>query len=210
MQKRCAPWACTWLLQKACLLTCMMMWHYVWWCDTMYDDVTLCMMMWHYAWWFDTMHDDMTLCMMIWHAFSSRRRRDVLLARPRLVSSFLCHTTRYQGMYTHVSSSSYDTHVSSFLCHTTRYQGMYTHVSSSSYDTHVSSFLWTHFCLHALSPPSSVIRVLICTKPTWHRALSPDLWPRLVQLNPKPETALSPCSLPVSRPMTSFSSTKLH
>jgi hypothetical protein len=25
---------------------CMMMWHYVWWCDTMYDDVTLCMMMW--------------------------------------------------------------------------------------------------------------------------------------------------------------------
>ena len=24
-----------------------MMWHYVWWCDTMYDDVTLCMMMWH-------------------------------------------------------------------------------------------------------------------------------------------------------------------
>jgi hypothetical protein len=30
---------------------CMMMWHYVWWCDTMYDDVTLCMMMWHYVWW---------------------------------------------------------------------------------------------------------------------------------------------------------------
>jgi hypothetical protein len=27
---------------------CMMMWHNVWWCDTMYDDVTQCMMMWHY------------------------------------------------------------------------------------------------------------------------------------------------------------------
>ena len=27
---------------------CMMMWHDVWWCDTMYDDVTRCMMMWHY------------------------------------------------------------------------------------------------------------------------------------------------------------------
>jgi hypothetical protein len=23
--------------------------HYVWWCDTMYDDVTLCMMMWHHV-----------------------------------------------------------------------------------------------------------------------------------------------------------------
>jgi hypothetical protein len=45
---------------------CMMMWHYVWWCDTMYDDLTLCMMMWHYAWWCDTMYDDVTLCMM-WH-----------------------------------------------------------------------------------------------------------------------------------------------
>jgi len=28
---------------------------YVWWCDIMYDDVTLCMMMWHYVWWCDTM-----------------------------------------------------------------------------------------------------------------------------------------------------------
>ena len=43
----------------------MMMWHHVWWCDTMcddvtldeagpYDDVTPCMMMWHYVWWCDT------------------------------------------------------------------------------------------------------------------------------------------------------------
>ena len=28
-------------------LVCIMMWHYAWWCDTMYDHVTLCMMMWH-------------------------------------------------------------------------------------------------------------------------------------------------------------------
>jgi hypothetical protein len=52
---------------------CMMMWHCVWWCDTMYDDVTLCMMMWHYVWWCDsvcwcdTVLDDVTLCMMMWH-----------------------------------------------------------------------------------------------------------------------------------------------
>ena len=26
----------------------------------MYDDVTLCMMMWHYVWWCDTMYDDVT------------------------------------------------------------------------------------------------------------------------------------------------------
>jgi hypothetical protein len=32
----------------------------VWWCDTMYDDVTLCMMMWHYIWWSDTVYDDVT------------------------------------------------------------------------------------------------------------------------------------------------------
>jgi len=38
----------------------------LWWCDTMYDDVTLCMMMWHYVWWCDTMYDDVTLCMMTW------------------------------------------------------------------------------------------------------------------------------------------------
>jgi hypothetical protein len=39
----------------------------VWWCDTVYDDVTLCMMMWHCVWWCDTVYDDVTLCMMMWH-----------------------------------------------------------------------------------------------------------------------------------------------
>jgi hypothetical protein len=43
-----------------------MMWHCVWWCDTVYDDVTLCMMMWHCVWWCDTVYDDVTLCMMTW------------------------------------------------------------------------------------------------------------------------------------------------
>ena len=42
------------------------MWHCVWWCDTVYDDVTLCMMMWHCVWWCDTVYDDVTLCMMTW------------------------------------------------------------------------------------------------------------------------------------------------
>ena len=46
---------------------CMMMWHCVWWCDTVYDDVALCMMMWHCVCWCDTMYDDVTLCMMMWH-----------------------------------------------------------------------------------------------------------------------------------------------
>ncbi len=32
------------------------MWHRVWWCDTVYDDVTLCMMMWHCVWWCDTVY----------------------------------------------------------------------------------------------------------------------------------------------------------
>jgi len=54
-----------------------MMWHYVWWCDTMYDDVTLCMMTHTHTHtpdqvravprWCDTKYDDVTLCMMMWH-----------------------------------------------------------------------------------------------------------------------------------------------
>ena len=43
------------LWQSLCLFV------YVWWRDTVYDDVTLCMMTWHCVWWCDTMYDDMTL-----------------------------------------------------------------------------------------------------------------------------------------------------
>jgi hypothetical protein len=59
---------------------CMMMRHYVCWCDTVYDDVTLCdtmyddvtlrVMMWHYVWWCDTMKsrcDTMKCDTMMWH-----------------------------------------------------------------------------------------------------------------------------------------------
>ena len=35
-------YACAGMLWCAGVTLCMMMWHYVWWCDTMYDDVTLC------------------------------------------------------------------------------------------------------------------------------------------------------------------------
>ena len=34
---------------------CMVMWQYVWWCDSMYDDVTVCV------------SDDVTVCMVMWH-----------------------------------------------------------------------------------------------------------------------------------------------
>ena len=37
----------------------------------MYDDVTLCMMMWHYVWWCDTMYDDVTLYVCI-HSMEGR------------------------------------------------------------------------------------------------------------------------------------------
>jgi len=33
---------------------------YVWWCDTVCDDVTLCVMLLHYV------CDDVTLCEMMW------------------------------------------------------------------------------------------------------------------------------------------------
>jgi hypothetical protein len=46
---------------------CQMMWHCVWWCDIMYDDVTLCMMIWHYVWWSEIMSDDVTLYVMMRH-----------------------------------------------------------------------------------------------------------------------------------------------
>ena len=55
----------------------MMMWHCVWWCDTMltfntayydYEGIMIGdMMMWHCVWWCDTVYDDVTLCMMMWH-----------------------------------------------------------------------------------------------------------------------------------------------
>jgi hypothetical protein len=50
---------------------CMMMWHGVWWCDTMCAGwlVYVCMMMWHYAWWCDTAYDDVTLCMRVDQSF---------------------------------------------------------------------------------------------------------------------------------------------
>jgi len=50
----------------------LMMWHYVWWCDTMSDDVTLSLMMWHYVWWCDTKSDDVTLCLMMWHFVTAK------------------------------------------------------------------------------------------------------------------------------------------
>ena len=57
---------------SACVcLWCMMMWHYVWWCDTTYSvcDSLWCMMMWHYVWWGDTTYSvcDSLWCMMMWH-----------------------------------------------------------------------------------------------------------------------------------------------
>ena len=72
---------------------CILMWHCVWWCDTVYDDVTPCVMMWHdacvfsngiippllidarlvsvmmwhHVWWCDNTYDAVTLCMMMSH-----------------------------------------------------------------------------------------------------------------------------------------------
>jgi hypothetical protein len=62
-------WHCVWWCDPVYddVTLCMMMWHCVWWCDPVYDDVTLCMMMWHCVWWCDTVYDDVTLCMMMWH-----------------------------------------------------------------------------------------------------------------------------------------------
>ena len=51
---------CSWYVM---MWLCMMMWHYVWWCGSVYDDVTLGVMMWHYVWWCDSMHDDVALCL---------------------------------------------------------------------------------------------------------------------------------------------------
>jgi len=62
-------WHCVWWCDTLYddVTLCVMMWHCIWWCDTLYDDVTLCRMMWHCVWWCDTMYDDVTLCMMMWH-----------------------------------------------------------------------------------------------------------------------------------------------
>ena len=47
---------------------CMMMWHCVWWCDTVCMMMWHCMLMWHCVWWCDTVYDDVTLCTM-WHVY---------------------------------------------------------------------------------------------------------------------------------------------
>jgi hypothetical protein len=70
-------------------------WHCVWWCDTVYDDVTLCMIRrWMGLQVLDIVYDDVTLFMMMWHcvwsgdgwvckyfcnSFSVRRPKEKLL-----------------------------------------------------------------------------------------------------------------------------------
>jgi hypothetical protein len=91
--------------------TVMMMWHYAWWCDTLYDDVTLCMMMWDYAWWCDTLYDDVTLWHCVW--WCDTMYDDVILcmvmrrwARPRnRETQYKVSTRSVQGQYNSLSLS---------------------------------------------------------------------------------------------------------
>jgi len=73
----------------------MMMWHYVWWCDTMYGDVTLCMMMWHCVWWCATMYDDVTRCMMMWQGGRQQQQHnDQQRQGPPLAAGYRAHGQR--------------------------------------------------------------------------------------------------------------------
>ena len=69
------------------------MWHYVWWCDTMYDDVTL----------------RMTLCMMMRHAPASSSCA---------FSTWHTHTHTNVHTHTHTASASYQSHTSiyTYIC----------------------------------------------------------------------------------------------
>jgi hypothetical protein len=75
----------------------MTMWHYVWWSDTMYDDVTLCNAeaeaeMLKQEEGCDTMYDDVTLCMMMWHYITQilQLSNDAYTGRPRRPAAQCC------------------------------------------------------------------------------------------------------------------------
>jgi hypothetical protein len=89
--------------------------------------------------------------------------------------------------YTHVSSSSYDTHVSSssyywtHTLHTYLTRVPWTHVSSSSYDTHVSSSYLTH--IPYTRTMNTCILLLI-----WHTCILLLIWHTCILLLPYTHT----------------------
>jgi hypothetical protein len=74
-----------------------------------YDDVTLCMMMWHYVWWCDTTYDDLTLCMMMWHTQlrQSPSEKDLLRIHSVTSSYTVSHHHTQCHIIIHSVTSSY-------------------------------------------------------------------------------------------------------